>query len=164
MTIGKGKLVAGIVIVGAAAVLVAIIFAFPWAIEDNYRIKDYPSKVLQERAQQLVSGLNQHDPASVGLRRNSASTPEAAKDNAQLDRLIQSALPLPGCNYALDSVVDRGDQGEKTFSWGTVPTHRFDMHLTEHCPGKVPLSRLIGVISRPAEGAHWAEALFVIEQ
>ncbi|MFA4084197.1 hypothetical protein ONA92_21085 [Mycobacteroides salmoniphilum] len=153
--------------------LTALVFAVPIGFliylykddADLYRSKDYDSpQKLRESAQGLVDGLNTHDPARVRLFSIKSGTPQDAVEQAKLNRLIEAALPLPNCNYTLESVDDLGEQGNRVFAWGTVPTYRYDMHLTEQCPGKPQLSRLIGVISRATEGGHWTETLFVIEQ
>lgn len=100
-------------IVAAAAVVVIAVAAFvlrQWSKQDAelYGMKPYTAQQQQDRAQTLIDELNTHDPKRVGLLRGTDARSQV--DNARLDRLIQAAMPLPGCSYSLDSVTDRGSK------------------------------------------------------
>lgn len=136
-------------------------------VEDDRlrQMKPYPPDKQQQRAQDLVAALNSRDPRKLQLLRNTSAAPDGP-DNLQLDRLIQAAFPLPDCHFALDSVRDRGEQGTMDISWVTsdTRTYRYDMLITEACPGRAPLHRLIAVIAVPYMGGYWTDASLLIEQ
>ncbi|NOP98000.1 hypothetical protein [Mycolicibacterium fortuitum] len=162
----SNRRVVAISVAAAVVVLiaVAVLVLRQWSKEDTelYGMKPYTAQQQQDRARTLIDELNTHDPKRVGLRRGTDA--RSQMDNARLDRLIQAAMPLPGCSYSLDSVTDRGEQGERQFWWGSAPIYRYDMNVTESCPNKPPLDRVLGVLARPTEGAHWTDALIVIDQ
>lgn len=116
---------------------------------------------MQATAQTSVNQLNGGDPTKVELARMAPrlNDPTTSKYNAQLDRLATAALPLRGCNYALASVTDRGQQDTHP-----NPKYRFDMNIVEHCPDNVQFQRLIGVIATPGDRGHWRPARIIIER
>jgi hypothetical protein len=74
-------------------------------------------------------------------------------------------MPLPGCSYVLDSVLPQGEEMLPDAPWVYQhQAYRYDMMLTENCPDKMPLSRVISVLSTRGEGGHWTEAFFEIKQ
>ncbi|MUM19209.1 hypothetical protein FZI91_07875 [Mycobacterium sp. CBMA271] len=156
-----------IAVVVAAALIAPVVLTIRWVKAEDLaqgQLKEYTAERQELQARELVADLNTHAPAMVfSTARVSRGDPREAAANAQLDRLIQAAMPLPGCQYTFDAVADLGEQGGKTFPWGISRTHRFDMLLTEHCPDKPPLPRTIGVIARPTEGGYWTPSAFVIE-
>lgn len=136
-------------------------------VEDDRlrQMKPYLPDNQQQRAQDLVAALNSRDPRKLQLLRNTSAAPDAP-DNLQLDRLIVAAFPLPDCRYALDSVRDRGEQGAMDISWvsSDTRTYRYDMLITENCPGRAPLHRVIAVIAVPYMGGYWTDASLLVEQ
>lgn len=161
--------------VALAAVLVLVVLIAGGAVAGWYlgkveddrmrQMKPYLPDKQQERAQDLVSALNSRDPRKLQLLRNTSAAPDAP-DNLQLDRLIEAAFPLPDCRYALDSVRDRGEQGTMDVSWvsSDTRTYRYDMLITETCPGRAPLHRVIAVIAVPYMGGYWTDASLLIER
>lgn len=166
VNVGRLALVAALVLV----VLIAGGAAAGWylgKVEDDRlrQMKPYLPDKQQQRAQDLVAALNSRDPKRLQLLRNTSVAPDAP-DNLQLDRLIEAAFPLPDCRYALDSVRDRGEQGTMDISWvsSDTRTYRYDMLLTENCPGRAPLRRVIAVIAVPYMGGYWSDASLLIER
>lgn len=157
-----------LVIAGLVMVGVAFAVCIHMVNEDakQYAMHPYGPDRMQAGGRGLVDQLNSGDPKNVTLFRRGLriDDQEAPKYNAQVDRLVTSAMPLPGCKYVLVSVADRGEQGDVSINEQSVPTYRFDMNIAEHCPGGIQYDRLIGVIAIPSAGGHWEDAFFVIER
>lgn len=97
--------------------------------------------------------------------RIASSDTTASRSNAYTERIVLAAMPLPGCSYTLDSVEPLGVEEMSDVPWAFQrDVYRFDMHLTENCPGRMPLSRTISVLSNIGPGGHWSEVFLQIKQ
>jgi hypothetical protein len=129
--------------------------------DDNpYPMKDDSPARQEKAATAIVAGLNSRDPDNVDVIRNHSGNPDRAADNALIAENITAVLPLPGCQYTLVGVEDRGEQDVSAVPWFAPSQARgFDMNLQQLCPGRPPTSRIIRVVAIPSGmGGYWAEA------
>ena len=117
----------------------------------------------QQRAQDIVAGLNTHNPDSVEVFRIEGQ-PQSDFYLTSITQNITAVLPPSGCQYALQSIEDKGEQlhpAELVPWYGAAVDHAsgFDMKLRQECPGQPPTPRTIRVIAIPSGmGGYWAEA------
>lgn len=164
------KRITRIVVILLAAVSVAIFVCMAIVngmlrYSDDTPMDSFAPAARQDHAQHIVDALNTHDPAKLTSMWTSSSGREAEVYNAYTQRIIKAAMPLPGCSYHLDSVQPRGEEVLPDAPWVFQhDAYRYDMMLTENCPGHMPLARIISVLSTRGEGGHWTEVFFEIRQ
>ena len=146
-----------------AVVAVGVGWYFSSESDNEAEMKSYTPQREHQAAQSIIDGLNTRNPKNVPLLRNTSAVPDADADNAQIDANVTAAMPPVGCQYALSSVADRGDQGVQKLPWFSPhETWRFDMTVRQICPGGANTDRTIGVLAIPSGmGGYWAEASLI---
>lgn len=159
----KSKPIAILVALVAVAAITSVAY---WSLhqKDSDETNPYALDRMNKSAQSLVEGLNRRDPGILASAHWSDDLPDAAARNAAFDRMIVAAMPLSGCQYAIDNVQDRGRQPDRMYPWGaTAPVWRYDVKVWEKCPDRRPVYLVIGVLAVPGPGAHWVDTALILE-
>ncbi|MUM16895.1 hypothetical protein FZI91_20740 [Mycobacterium sp. CBMA271] len=153
-----------VVLVVVGLVCAAIVGWIVFDDQDLSEYEPYSATRQNQNANTLVAQLNDGIPRKVSVVWATEGPDDAVgRDfNGQTERMVRAAMPLPGCNYTLNSITDRGRQDRKGDT--QTATYRYDMHITEHCPHNIQYDRLIGVIAHPGYGAHWYDYRFIIKR
>ncbi|OBC01100.1 hypothetical protein A5784_02510 [Mycobacterium sp. 852013-50091_SCH5140682] len=135
----------------------------PYGGHNSYGMRDYTPAMQEKAAGAIVSALNTRNPDNVDLLRFHGH-PENDVTNKTITENITAVLPPPGCQYALVSVEDKGDQEHPAtlvpwYAKAVEHARAFDMQLQQLCPGQQSTPRTIRVIAIPSGmGGYWAEA------
>jgi hypothetical protein len=124
----------------------------------SYGMRCYTPEIQEEAAKAIVAGLNTRNLDRVELMHSDSDAPDMA-----IAGNITAVLPAPGCQYALVSIEDKGEQEHPAdlVPWYTGVEHArgFDMKLQQLCPTQQPTPHTIRVIAIPeGMGGFWAEA------
>jgi hypothetical protein len=135
----------------------------PYGGHNSYGMRDYTPKRQEEAAKAIVAGLNTRNPDNVELLRFDGQ-PESDVVNMAIAENVTAVLPAHGCQYALVSIEDKGEQEHPAdlvpwYSKSVRHAWGFDMKLQQLCPTQQPTPRTIRVIAIPSGmGGGWAEA------